>query len=68
MTNIATKVDAMVGDAITEICSFTDSEAAKNPILDVIGIGFILFILSLPILFGLLCVSVVCREIEVRGR
>lgn len=65
-TKIETRIDAMVGRATDEIGSFVNSKAVKNPVMELIGAEIILFVLSVPILFGLLCVSIACREVEAR--
>lgn len=59
----ALKLDEMTASACDEILSFLDAEAVRNPFMRMIGVDYILLGLLAPILFGLLCVSVVCRAI-----
>lgn len=64
MTRIETRVDVMIGRATDEIMDFVGCKAVKNPVMECMGMEIILFILTVPILFGLLCASIACREIE----
>lgn len=63
---IETKIDEMVGISMDEISSFISCKALRNPVMQIVCADIILFILTAPILFGLLCVSIACREIEAR--
>ncbi len=63
---IEATVDVMVENSIDEIMSFLNSKAVKNPVMELIGAEIILLILTVPLLFGLLCVSIICREIGAR--
>lgn len=63
---IEARVDGAVLRAVGEVGCFIHSKAVKNPLMEVIGAEIILFILTTPILFGLLCISIVCRELEAR--